>query len=202
MSLLPYQYRGVIVFLINRLQENVCGLLEKCCRFSCACASDSVADPKIAIPMKACAPGQVGATWRALWYFAFLRVDFWKLFLSLLCKCRSRESWPNDGKRAPEPVRRRCSLFFWFSRAGTEEDPFFRFHPIISHLLMDVKITICFYVPGTYGSPVFVRAYWRRRNGRKEFVRAHWRHSRWVQTTELIYYEARLGAIFERRWLF
>ena len=54
------------------------------------------------------------------------------------------------GKRAPEPVRRRCSLFIRFSRAGTEEDPFFRFHPTISHLLMDVKITICFCVPGTF----------------------------------------------------
>ena len=37
---------------------------------------------------------------------------------------------------------------------------------------MDVKITILLCVQGTYGTPVFVRAYWRRRNGSKEFVRA------------------------------
>jgi hypothetical protein len=43
---------------------------------------------------------------------------------------------------------------------------------------MDVKITILLCVQGTYGTPVFVRAYWRRRSGRKEFVRAHWRFSR------------------------
>ncbi len=36
---------------------------------------------------------------------------------------------------------------------------------------MSVKITICFYVLGTYGSPVYVRAYWRRRRGRKEFCK-------------------------------
>jgi hypothetical protein len=40
---------------------------------------------------------------------------------------------------------------------------------------MDVKITILLCVQGAHGTPVFVRAYWRRRHGRKEFVRAHWR---------------------------
>lgn len=32
------------------------------------------------------------------------------------------------------------------------------------------------YVQGTCAKPVFVKAYWRVRNGKKEFVKAHYRN--------------------------
>jgi len=41
----------------------------------------------------------------------------------------------------------------------------------------NVRLIICISVPGTSARPVFVRSYWRVRNGKKEFVRAHWRRA-------------------------
>lgn len=38
-----------------------------------------------------------------------------------------------------------------------------------------VRLIICISVAGTCARAVFVRSYWRVRNGKKEFVRAHWR---------------------------
>ena len=56
-----------------------------------------------------------------------------------------------------------------------EGNPSFVYTTTITITIMSVKIMIVFILRGTYGNPVFVRAHWRRRNGRKVFVRGYWR---------------------------